>query len=108
MKYLQIFIIIILATFSQLTFAQTKRIMHRSHSGSNTSFSTDESEDNFGLTRAMEMYQDSVYAAQQKKEKDSINAAQNKKNKDSSIKKPTSKATVPKKTDVKPKNSKKQ
>lgn len=82
--------------------------MHRSHSGSNASFSADESEDNFGLTRAMEMYQDSMYAAQQKKEKDSINAAQNKKNKDSSIKKTTPQATVPKKTGIKPKHSKKQ
>lgn len=108
MKYAHTLAIITLGAFSQMAFAQTKKIMHRSHSGNNASFSADESEDNFGLSRPMEIYQDSLYLAQQKKKKDSIDAAQNKKNKDSAIKKTTSEATVPKKTGVKPKHSKKQ
>lgn len=64
-KYLLLLAPALLLT--QPLYSQTKRIMHRSHSGKDQSQRKDLSEDNFGLSsaqmRQMERVQDSLQAA---------------------------------------------
>lgn len=91
--------VIAVIAISHFSFSQTKRIMHRSHSGSDTSLWMDDSEDSFGLSRPMENEMrksaeksDSIAAAQKKA--DSINAAK-------STKKAPQKKSNPKKTTAK-------
>jgi hypothetical protein len=75
MKTLSLIVIAVLAT-SSFSFSQTKRIMHRSHSGSDASLWMDDSEDSFGLSRPMqnEMRKQSDSTAAAQKKADSINA----------------------------------
>jgi hypothetical protein len=55
-----IFILATLLLISSASFSQTKRIAHRSHSGSDATFSWEQSPDNFGETPEMKRRSDSL------------------------------------------------
>ncbi len=55
-----IFILAALLLISFASFSQTKRIAHRSHSGSDATFSWEQSPDNFGETPEMKRRADSL------------------------------------------------
>ena len=55
-----IFILAALLLISSASFSQTKRIAHRSHSGSDATFSWEQSPDNFGETPEMKRRADSL------------------------------------------------
>lgn len=65
------------------SFGQTRKIMHRSHSGKDHSLFQDEAEDNFGDTPEMRRHQDSIWnirrdSIKAKQKADSLRAAPSK------------------------------
>ena len=55
-----IVVLAVLLLLSSASFSQTKRIAHRSHSGSDATFSWEQSPDNFGETPEMKRRADSL------------------------------------------------